>query len=99
MVISAIKFDLQSFAINKELEMLHARADYDRFQDPEGKIGDGEPVFIIRAQDDSAPATLRFWAEENRRNGGDVELSARAETHADAMEYWQDVNGSKPADL
>ena len=31
--------------------MIHARADYDRIQDPEGKIGDDEPVFLLRGQD------------------------------------------------
>jgi hypothetical protein len=31
--------------------MVHARKDYARIQDPWGKIGDDEPVFLIRAQD------------------------------------------------
>lgn len=79
--------------------MIHARSDYNRIQDPSGKIGADEPVFLIRAQDKSAPATLRFWADENHRNGGDLALSELAEAHADAMEDWQNAHLSKPADL
>lgn len=79
--------------------MIHARDDYNRIQDPARKIGADEPVFLVRAQDKSAPATLRFWAEENHRNGGDAALSELAEAHADAMEEWQRNHFNKPADL
>ena len=79
--------------------MIHAREDYNRIQDPAGKISEDEPVFLLRAQDKSAPATLRFWAEENNRNGGDIALSELAESHADLMENWQRKHSSKPADL
>lgn len=79
--------------------MKHARNDYNRIQDPAGKIPDDEPVFLLRGQDVSAPATLRFWAEENHRNGGDVALSELAEAHADSMEEWQHIHFNKPADL
>jgi hypothetical protein len=78
--------------------MKHAREDYNRIQDPVGKIPADEPVFLLRAQDKSAPDTVRGWALENLRNGGDVQLSKLAERHADAMEAWQDEHGSKPAD-
>lgn len=79
--------------------MLHAREDYNRIQDPEEKIGVDEPVFLLRAKDVSAPATLRFWAEENKRNGGDPVLTALAHVHANTMAVWQIENGFKPADL
>ncbi len=79
--------------------MLHARSDYNRIQDPENKIGEDEPVFLLRATDISAPDTLRFWAEENKRNGGDPKLTALARVHANTMAMWQVVNGFKPADL
>lgn len=78
--------------------MKHARDDYNRIQDPEGKIGADEPVFLIRGQDISGPETLRFWADENVRNGGDLTLSTKAEQWADRMESWQRENGAKPAD-
>lgn len=79
--------------------MKHARDDYARIQDPENKIGEDEPVFLIRAKDVSGPETLRFWAEENKRNGGDPILSALAYTWANTMTLWQVENGHKPADL
>lgn len=31
--------------------MIHARSDYDHIQDPSGKIGKDEPVFLIRGKD------------------------------------------------
>ena len=37
--------------------MKHARSDYDRIQDPDGKIPANEPVFLIRGQDVCAYAT------------------------------------------
>lgn len=79
--------------------MKHARADYNRIQDPEGKIGEDEPVFLLRAKDVSAPATLRYWAQQNLRNGGDPLLSELAMSQANNMVLWQNANESKPADL
>ena len=75
--------------------MRHARADYAHIQDPSGKIPEDEPVFILRGQDMSAPATLHFWAEENLRNGGDKSLSDLAIAHALRMSSWPK---KKPAD-
>ena len=51
--------------------MIHAREDYNRIQDPAGKIGENEPVFLIRAQDASAPAAVEAWAKLNDAHGGD----------------------------
>lgn len=79
--------------------MLHAREDYNRIQDPENKIDADEPVFLLRAQDLSAPSTLRYWAELNISKGGDSALSDKARAHAKAMERWQAEHLSKPADL
>lgn len=42
--------------------MKHARADYDRIQDPAGLIPEDEPVFLLRGQDIFAPQRLRDWA-------------------------------------
>jgi hypothetical protein len=79
--------------------MKHARADYNRIQDPDGKIGADEPVFLLRAQDKSAPEAVRFWADRNAINGGSAELSYLAGNQAAAMEDWQTQHGSKPADV
>ena len=75
--------------------MLHARPDYARIQDPEGKIGVDEPVFLIRAQDITAPNTVRKWAAMQK----DPLIFALAMKHANAMEDWQREHGCKAADL
>jgi hypothetical protein len=42
--------------------MLHARKDYMRIQDPDGLIPEDEPVFLLRAQDQTAAAAVHVWA-------------------------------------
>lgn len=69
--------------------MKHAREDYNRIQDPDGKIPAEEPVFLMRAQDKASPAAVRAWADENDRLGGDPVLSAKAREHVIKMEAWQ----------
>ena len=78
--------------------MLHARADYDRIQDPLGKISEAEPVFLVRAQDEAAPYAVRAWAEQAERLGADPDLVAKARRHADLMVEWQLDIGSKIPD-
>lgn len=68
--------------------MIHARADYNRIQDPEGKIPEDEPVFLMRAQDENAAEVVRFWAHLNDKKGGDPKLTAWAMAHADLMDKW-----------
>ncbi len=43
--------------------MRHARKDYNRIQDPENKIPDDEPVFLLRGQDPLAADTVRGYAQ------------------------------------
>jgi len=68
--------------------MLHPRKDYQRIQDPAGKIPEDEPVFLLRAQDSAAAGTVRFWANSNQRMGGDPRLTEMALEHARQMEAW-----------
>ena len=77
--------------------MIHAREDYNRIQDPAGKIGADEPVFLLRSKDKFAPATVRVWAELVDASG-DHELSFQVRMFADEMEHWQRKNGSKTPD-
>jgi hypothetical protein len=65
--------------------MKHARPDYDRIQDPAGKIPLDEPVFLLRAQDSTAAETVRCWASLQPPGI----LRARAVAHAEAMDRWQ----------
>lgn len=79
--------------------MKHSRQDYDRIQDPENKIPAEEPVFLLRAQDENAPDTVRFWARTAERNGANTDIVEKAMVWANKMEKWQIENGSKTPDL
>lgn len=68
--------------------MRHARADYDRIQDPAGLIPVEEPVFLLRGQDRNAAAAVRVWAKLVEDEGGSPEIVAAARDHADKMDAW-----------
>jgi hypothetical protein len=68
--------------------MKHARADYDRIQDPAGLIPEAEPVFLLRGQDRNAAAAVRVWAKLVEDDGGDPAIVSAARDHADAMDAW-----------
>lgn len=73
--------------------MKHARSDYNRIQDPEGKIPEDEPVFLIRGQDGNAPYAIKAWADLAERNGADPAIVQRAREWADVVNGWQIRNG------
>ena len=79
--------------------MKHARKDYDRIQDPDNKIPDDEPVFLLRGQDKFAPELLFIWALKLRLNGGDPDMAKMAEEHAQSMIRWQKYEKIKQPDL
>jgi len=80
--------------------MKHARPDYNRIQDPENKIPQDEPVFLLRGQDKTAPQILRLWAAAQRNNPKvDPKIIYITEQHAIAMENWQKEHVEKWADL
>lgn len=78
--------------------MKHARADYDRIQDPAGLIPQDEPVFLLRASDMTAPAAVREWANLQYRMKGNRDMANAAMRQAEAMESWQAEHGMKVAD-
>jgi len=78
--------------------MKHSREDYNRIQDPSGKIPEDEPVFLLRAQDEFAPAVVEMWAHLVLASG-DVDLAEKAFEHAAAMQIWQIEVGCKRPDL
>lgn len=79
--------------------MRHARTDYDRIQDPSGKIPEKEPVFLLRGQDLAAPATLRHYATTAHAMGASPDLVASVLAHARDMEEWQRRIARKVADM
>ncbi len=68
--------------------MKHAREDYNN-RDLNSFIPDDEPVFLLRAKDIIAPSTVRFWASELEKNGGDPTMVKMARDHADKMEAYK----------
>lgn len=79
--------------------MKHARADYERFQDPSGLIPANEPVFLIRGQDLVAPKVLRFYAAHAAGAGASDQLVLAVLNHARDMERWQREVARKTPDL
>ncbi|MCK9435723.1 MAG: hypothetical protein M0Q12_00780 [Synergistaceae bacterium] len=79
--------------------MIHARKDYNRIQDPEHKIPDDEPVFLIRGQDIVAPEVVRQWAFRARKAGAKELIVEAALQQAEAMERWQRTHLRKIPDM
>jgi len=79
--------------------MKHAREDYNRIQDPDEKIPDNEPVFLLRGQDVLAPNLLREWARQLLIKGGSCEMAKLVYDHADDMDKWQKEVKVKIPDL
>jgi len=86
-----------------EVIMIHARDDYNRFQDPraedEGGIAHDEPVFLIRAQDVTAPLIVETWAAAARSAGASMDIVNKAFDHAKLMREWQSKNMTQIPDL
>jgi hypothetical protein len=79
--------------------MIHARSDYDHIQDPTGKIAEDEPVFLLRAKDETAPMAVRQWAlMQYDHINGDRYAADAAMRQATRMEEWQKANGSQLPD-
>lgn len=67
--------------------MIHAREDYNRIQDPAGKIPADEPVFLLRAQDQLACMAVAYYASLCDQAQA-TEVAAKAWAHADLMAAW-----------
>ena len=68
--------------------MRHSRDDYDRIQDPAGRIPEDEPVFLLRGQDKYAARIVRFYADCVNADGGDPEIVRGSLEQADLMDAW-----------
>ena len=68
--------------------MLHARADYQRIQDPLNLIKRDEPVALFRGQDKHAAALVRIYADMVEKDGGDPDIVSLCRAHANLMEAW-----------
>lgn len=71
-----------------ERPMKHARADYDRIQDPSGIIPADEPVFLIRGQDKLGAAVVSLYADLAEHHGASPELVKACREQVERMEAW-----------
>ena len=78
--------------------MKHAREDYNRFQDPENKIGADEPVMLFRAQDKHFVSILTRY-QEALQEAGNTEMANAVSKHIDLATEWRNKNGCKEPDL
>jgi len=79
--------------------MIHAREDYNRIQDPAGKIPENEPVFLLRAQDAIAPSVVEIWSVAAHKAGASPAIVNAAYIQAAKMRQWQEKYGSKIPDM
>lgn len=79
--------------------MKHARQDYAPIQDPRGLIPEDEPVFLIRAQDVTAPFVVEEWARRAEMHGADRGMVKSALNQALKMREWQREHGVKIPDV
>jgi hypothetical protein len=54
---------------------------------------DDEPIFVLRAQDNMAPDTVRVWARTAQTRGVNPRKVKEAFDIADKMEKWAKENG------
>lgn len=79
--------------------MKHARDDYNPIQDPRGLIPEDEPVFLLRAQDVTAPAVVEYWIMKAGDAGALRNIINAAKEQVDAMRKWQREHGIKIPDM
>jgi len=78
--------------------MKHARSDYDRIQDPEGKIPEDEPVFLLRACDPAAVPTLDAYLRITIENPNhDPKIARSVAQQIERIVSWQRTYGTKVA--
>ena len=87
----------------QEEVMRHARADYNRIQDPAGLISEEEPVFLLRAQDRYAAETVLLYSQnilaDELATPEARALADRAYSWAQEMRVWGVRHGIKYPDM
>jgi hypothetical protein len=84
--------------------MIHARDDYNRIQDPEGKIGEDEPVLLFRAKDkhfqevlSEYSALLESDTDMDDKEREKMRLSISSQIYL--ADNWQRNHGCKTPDI
>jgi len=68
--------------------MKHAREDYNRFQDPENKIPDDEPVMLFRAQDRHFVKVLKYY-QDLLETANNFTVAKAVEKHIETAKAWR----------
>jgi len=68
--------------------MIHAREDYNRFQDPENKIPKDEPVMLFRAQDRHFVKVLRYY-QDLLESADNFEMARALGKHIEVAKLWR----------
>ena len=91
--------------------MIHARADYDRIQDPaledrnllptgtSTPVGQDEPVFLLRAQDKLMLPMLEHYHSLLLHTNAKDDMYDSISKHILRVRKWQEEHGSKTPDL
>lgn len=64
-------------------------------EDGVSTLPDGEPVFVLRAQDVLAPSAVARWIEDAVRFGASTSKLESAGRHLEAMTTWQNAHGDR----
>lgn len=81
--------------------MIHARSDYNRIQDPEGKIGEDEPVILFRAQDKLFLGVLYSYRSDLTGDGfrDDHPMVRAIDAHIERTYEWGKTHTTKTPDM
>ena len=83
--------------------MKHARKDYNRIQDPNKKIPEDMPVFLLLAKDHFAARTVEYYARQiladPRSSLETVDVGRRVLSWARQMEEYGRKKGTKYPDM
>lgn len=92
MILVHNSFDGRESVLNSR-KMVHARKDYDRFQDPENKIPEDEPVMLFRAQDRHFVSVLKYYADLLEA-AGNFEVAKAVRGHILTAKNWRSKRDS-----
>lgn len=75
--------------------MKHSRKDYDTFIDLSGRIGEDEPVFVLRAKDGQAYEAIDAYYDACKTAGADSNFTEQIEKSKSMFLEWQKDNAGK----
>jgi hypothetical protein len=83
----------------EKTKMLHAREDYNRIQDPENKIPEDEPVFLLRGQDFATVQAMEAYADTLEIHPDCKDVVTHVREHIKKVLHWQNTVKCKLPDM